>query len=66
MKNSGGSMRTFLVLSLVMSFSVFAQQSRVRENIKQSSISTSDHSEKKIVKQKKAAKKINNEKERGR
>ncbi len=58
-------MRIFIVLSLVMSFSAFAGQSRVRENIKQSSMSASDNSEKEVVKEKKSAKKINNEKKRG-
>ncbi len=34
-------MRTLLVLSLIMSFSAFAQ-TRVRENIKQQAVSSSD------------------------
>lgn len=39
-------MRTILLISLVMSFSAFAQ-TRVKENIKQSSISSQDYEDSK-------------------
>lgn len=42
-------MRTLIVLTLVMSFAVHAQ-TRVKENIKQQTVSTSDSSSKKPVK----------------
>lgn len=57
-------MRLFLVVSLVMSFSAWAQNSRVRENIKQSSISASEQPEKKQIKIKKSSQKVSSEKKR--
>lgn len=42
-------MRTLIVLTLVMSFAVHAQ-TRVKENIKQQTVSTFDSSSKKPVK----------------
>ena len=45
-------MRLFFVVALVMSFSAFAQNGRVRENIKQSSISSPEKSQKKQAEKK--------------
>lgn len=58
-------MRILLVMSLVMSFSAFAQNGRVRENIKQSAVKSIDGSEKKVVKEKKPIKAAKEERKRG-
>lgn len=58
-------MRLFLVVALVMSFSAFAQNSRVRENIKQSSVSSPAKSQKKQVEEKKKPQAQSNAKKQG-